>query len=407
MADALRIVHAADIHLDSPLRGLNSLGSRDLIDRLRRATSDAFRAMVDWCVQHGPDAVVLAGDIYDGDLQDYATGRFYVRELDRLHECGIPVFVVLGNHDAASVVTKTLQYPPNTHVFPTDAPSTVMLEDKGLAVHGQSYATKAVIDNLATGYPVRISGMVNVGVLHTSVAGYEGHDTYAPCSVDDLTSRGYEYFALGHIHQRQVLAEGLRTVAFSGNLQGRHIKETGPKGFNVVTLRADEPAEIEFVECSVARWEQVDIDLTHVSDWDAALAQVTAAVKELSAEAAGRPLVVRMTLSGSTPVATKMADRERVENEIGALCEREQVTLEKIIRRVTLPQQQQPLPEDEVNKLRALAVPSLLEGQPTRDIRAVLDESKPALAKLGVTVDFDEEEALEQAAQELLARIGG
>ena len=230
MTDAeIHIVHAADIHLDSPLRGLGRLSDDDLANRLRLATRAAFDNLIDHCLATQPAALVLAGDLYDGDWRDYSTGVYFTNRMRDLDDAGIPVVLVQGNHDAESVISRSLTLPPNVTRLRTDRPETHVFDDVGLAVHGQGFATKSVSANLAVDYPAAIPGLVNVGVLHTSVQGYANHDPYAPCSVADLTGRGYEYFALGHVHTRQILAEGRTTVAFSGNLQGRHARELGPK----------------------------------------------------------------------------------------------------------------------------------------------------------------------------------
>ena len=147
--------------------------------------------------------LLLAGDVYDGDWHDYSTGRFFVGQMDRLHDAGVRVFMVAGNHDAASEITRALRLPPNVTVLDIERPQSVSDDDLGLVVHGQGFATKAVTRNLAVSYPPRVQGVVNVGLLHTSVDGTEGHARYAPCGLTDLTALGYDYFALGHVHQRR------------------------------------------------------------------------------------------------------------------------------------------------------------------------------------------------------------
>jgi len=231
MTDAeIHIVHAADIHLDSPLHGLGRLSDDDLADRLRLATRAAFDNLIDHCLARQPEALVLAGDLYDGDWRDYSTGVYFTNRMRDLDDAGIPVVLVQGNHDAESVISRSLTLPPNVTRLGTERPETHVFDDVGLAVHGQGFATKSVSANLAVDYPAAIPGLVNVGVLHTSVQGYANHDPYAPCSVADLTGRGYEYFALGHVHTRQILAEGRTTVAFSGNLQPGCTDEIGLAG---------------------------------------------------------------------------------------------------------------------------------------------------------------------------------
>src|SRR3954447_2756218 len=163
----MKLVHAADIHLDSPMHGLTAYDTAP-VDELRLATRAALRGLVDLCLDEQADALLIGGDLYDGDWHDYATGAHFVREAQRLREAGITVVVVTGNHDAASRITKALRLPEGVHVLPVDAPGTVVFEDLGLAVHGQGYATAAVTEDLSRAYPAPLSGLVNVGLLHTS-----------------------------------------------------------------------------------------------------------------------------------------------------------------------------------------------------------------------------------------------
>jgi exonuclease SbcD len=150
--------------------------------------------------------------------------------MSHLHDAGIRVFMTAGNHDAESVMTRAVKLPDNVMIFNADEPHTVIDEDLGLAVHGQSFATRAVTHNLVRAYPDRVNGYANVGVLHTAADDAAGHANYAPCSPRDLRAVRYDYFALGHVHSRRIVNSGQWGAAFSGNLQGRHARETGPKG---------------------------------------------------------------------------------------------------------------------------------------------------------------------------------
>jgi len=204
--DPMLFLHAADIHLDSPLRGLPDYDGAP-IERVRNATRDAFTNMVDLAIDRAVDFVVIAGDLYDGDWRDYSMGLYFVREMARLGKAEIPVFVLHGNHDAESRITKQLTLPETVKVFSAKKPETFKLENLGAALHGRSFQTQHVHDNLAAEYPEPIAGLFNIGVLHTALTGRVGHEPYAPCSLDDLTSRGYDYWALGHVQNRELLCE--------------------------------------------------------------------------------------------------------------------------------------------------------------------------------------------------------
>src|SRR3954468_10789440 len=154
----MKLVHAADIHLDSPMHGLAAYDTAP-VGELRLATRVALRALVDLTIDEGADVLLIAGDLYDGDWDDYATGALWVREAQRLAEADIRVAIVTGNHDASSRITKALRLPSNVTLLPVDAPGTVVWEDLGLAVHGQGYATQAVLEDLSARYPAPVPGL--------------------------------------------------------------------------------------------------------------------------------------------------------------------------------------------------------------------------------------------------------
>ncbi|HEY6761995.1 MAG TPA: DNA repair exonuclease [Baekduia sp.] len=298
----MKLVHAADIHLDSPMHGLAAYATAPVAE-LRLATRSAFRGLVDLCLDERADALLIGGDLYDGDWHDYATGAFFVREAARLGEAGVPVVVVTGNHDAASRITKSLRLPSNVRLLGVDAPETVVLDDLGLAVHGQGYATPAVMTDLSAAYPAPVSGLVNVGLLHTSADGRFDHAPYAPCRVERLAAHGYDFWGLGHVHERALLHAD-PPVLFPGCLQGRNVRETGPKGATVVTFGADGhghglPVLSERV-LDVVRWAVVDVDASSLVDVDEVLAEVGAALGAAVAEADGRLLAARVRVVGAS-----------------------------------------------------------------------------------------------------------
>ncbi|HHD57358.1 MAG TPA: DNA repair exonuclease, partial [Desulfobulbaceae bacterium] len=221
-------LHAADIHLDSPLRNLATREGAP-VELIRNATRRAFENLVQLAVDEKVDFLLLAGDLYDGAWRDFNTGLFFIEKMRRLKEAGIRVFLISGNHDAASRITRALRLPDNVVHFSSRRARTIELEDLNVAIHGQSYAKRAVTADLAKDYPPPVQGMVNIGLLHTALAGRDGHEPYAPCTPGELADKGYDYWALGHVHQREIVDKD-PWIVFAGNLQGRHIRETGPRG---------------------------------------------------------------------------------------------------------------------------------------------------------------------------------
>jgi len=316
-------LHAADLHLDSPLRGLSAHPGAP-VERFRTATRAALRALVDHALETRAAFLVIAGDLYDGDWPDVSTGLVLARELQRLNEADIPVVVLFGNHDAANRITRALPWPGNAHVFPADRPATVRLEGGRLdgvkvALHGQSFATAAVTDNLAAGYPLPVPGWLNIGVLHTALEGRARHATYAPCTVDQLAGHGYDYWALGHVHSHEVVARD-PWVVFPGVLQGRHMRETGPKGCVSVTVREGRVAAVDPVILDTVRWLEVPVDAAGEDDPEALRSLVAEAVRiAVTRQADGRPVAVRARLVGETPAHAILAeDRETLAADLQA-----------------------------------------------------------------------------------------
>ncbi|HEV7786627.1 MAG TPA: DNA repair exonuclease, partial [Thermoanaerobaculia bacterium] len=255
-----RFLHAADVHLDSPLRGLERYEGAP-VEEIRGATRKAFVNLVDLAIHEEVAFLLLAGDLYDGDWRDYNTGLFFIAQMRRLEAAGIPVFVVAGNHDAASQITKVLRPPANVRMLGTKKPETVRLEEIGAAIHGQGFAAASVKEDLSAGYPTADPFLFNVGLLHTSLDGRPGYASYAPCTVAGLRSRGYQYWALGHVHEREEVSRD-PWIVFPGVLQGRHVRETGAKGATLVTVGDREVVSVEAHELDVMRWAVCTADAT-------------------------------------------------------------------------------------------------------------------------------------------------
>lgn len=293
----MRFIHAADLHIDSPLRGLDRYDGAP-VARLRTATRSAFERLIDKAIRERVDFLLLAGDIYDCDWQDFHTGLFFRGQLVRLERETIRVFIVQGNHDAQGVISKQLVLPPNVTVFSSRAAQTIRLDDLSVAIHGRSFPERAVDEDLVPSYPPPVPGFFNIGLLHTSLTGRAGHDTYAPTDLPTLSTKGYDYWALGHVHAREVIAERPRIV-FPGNLQGRHAKETGPKGCELVTVEAGR-VESEFVALDVVRWNQLIVSLDGVHRLEALGEAFRHAMEPVLTGAMDRLHAVRVTLTGAT-----------------------------------------------------------------------------------------------------------
>jgi DNA repair exonuclease SbcCD nuclease subunit len=293
-----RFLHCADLHLDSPLRGLEA-DPDSPVEKIRGATREALKNLIDYAIEQQIDFVVAAGDLYDGDWQDWGTGHFLIGQIARLSNAGIPFIAIRGNHDAESVITRRLRMPgDNARMLDHRKPETWRLPNVPVSIHGQSFATKAVTENIARAYPRPDPDRFNIGLLHSSVGEREGHDTYASCPVEQLRDHGYEYWALGHIHKGEVLSRD-PWIVFPGNIQGRHINETGPKGASLVTVTDGAVVGVAPVCFDVVRWARISIALGNETGEEMALAQIRAALAEAYQQASGRLLAVRIALSGA------------------------------------------------------------------------------------------------------------
>ncbi len=298
-AERLKFIHAADLHVDSPLRGLEARAGAP-VERLRGATRQALIALVDLAIERAVDLVLLAGDLYDGDWIDFRTGLFFREQMLRLRRAGVRVFIVKGNHDAASQITRQLPAVDGVHEFSARASQTVDLPELGVAVHGRSFPDRAVPEDLVPLYPAPVPGRFNIGLLHTSLNGREGHDPYAPTSLEVLVDKGYDYFALGHVHAREVVREAAPRIVFPGNLQGRHARETGPKGCELVTVEGGAVTGTEFVPLDVVRWHLLQIDAGGLDGLDARAAALRAGAGALAREAPERLHALRVQIHGAS-----------------------------------------------------------------------------------------------------------
>ena len=313
-----KFIHAADVHLDSPLRGLSRYESAPA-DSIRDACRRAFENLVDLAIDEKVSFVLLAGDLYDGDWKDYSTAIFLSRQMGRLGRHDIPVFTVAGNHDAANRMTKALDNPDNMKILSSRKVETIKLDELGVAIHGRSFATRHVAENLAVGFPAAERGSFNIGLLHTSLDGREGHAMYAPCSADDLRSKGYQYWALGHIHKQEFVSED-PWIVFPGCIQGRHIREAGAKGCVLVTVEGGAVSAVEKCPLDVLRWVECSVDLTDTADMGDVLELARKSIENQSASADGRPIAMRIRFEGATPISDRLsAFPERFEQQIKAI----------------------------------------------------------------------------------------
>lgn len=408
---AFKFVHTADIHLDSPLKSL-ALRDSGLAELVGNATRATFSRIVDLCLAEEVQALVIAGDLYDGSQTSMKTARFLAQEMDRLADADIPAFVIRGNHDAASKITRELTLPGSVTVFPGKAEVIeTAWNGHAVAVHGISFRDSHAPESLLNRFHPPVQGAFNIGLLHTSLGGARGHDPYAPCALADLQASGFDYWALGHIHQRAVYP-GATTVVMPGIPQGRDIGEAGAKSVTLVTV--DETGAIDLEErcLSVAQFERLEIDADSLSDWGDLVARLRHALRAARQACDGEHVIVRPVLTGTTPLAWRVgrdadllhAEARNVAEQIGTLWIDKVETalttdtvaprggavgeLAEVIKQGTL-HPDDPTVQEETERL--------LKHLP-KELRGLLGDSKDQTAAVIA-------EEMQQGAMELLARL--
>lgn len=296
---AFRFIHAADVHLDSPLLSLEEYPGAP-VEEIRLATRKALANLVNLAIEEGAAFVIIAGDLFDGEWRDCNTGLHFVAEMRRLRAAGIRAYVALGNHDAANRMTIALPWGDNVHFFDHRRPERVPIPGCDVVLFGQSFRSPHVSDDLTATFPLGDPGAFNIGVLHTSVAGAPGHEPYAPCSLDGLLSRRYQYWALGHVHTRAELNPN-PWVVFPGNIQGRSVRECGPRGCYLVDVDDRGDVTLRFEALDTVRWQVLRIhldDSTPVEDLERI---VEREITRAAADADERTLALRLVFEGHGP----------------------------------------------------------------------------------------------------------
>ncbi len=279
-----------------------------LAELIGNATRRVFIRIIDLCLAEEVDALLIAGDLYDGDQTSMKTARFLSEQLRRLHEAGIRSYIIRGNHDALSKITKELTFPDSVKLFGGRAEAISVERPNGavpVTIQGLSFANPHAPDSLHTRFKPPVEGAVNIGILHTSLAGAPGHDLYAPCSIADLTATGFHYWALGHIHKRSAIG-GTCSIVMPGMPQGRDINEAGPKSVTLVTIAEDHSIRIEERRTSIAEFERVTVDATGIEDWRDLVGSIDKAIETTRRSVTSDHLVARLRLTGTTKLAWRL-----------------------------------------------------------------------------------------------------
>lgn len=323
----VRILHLADVHLDTAFEGRSAA----LRDHLRGALRTAFERAVDCAIDEDVHAVLLAGDLFDDDRLSVATEAFLVDQVQRLDDAGIDTVYVTGNHDpgGSGFRAAKIDWPDRFHYVDDRSPTTIELtgpnDDRRATVVAAGHVDAHEDANLAARFPEAEGPEPTIGLLHahvTTARQVEAHDRYAPCTTDDLRAPGYDYWALGHIHTRQQVDEQANAW-YPGNLQGRSPRETGARGGLLVTLDGSPSPDVEFRSFAPTRWEHLPLDdLEDVETVQALVQRTQNAYRNVAREAPATDWLLRVTLRGPCPLADDLAAPEQVEDLENVLAQR-------------------------------------------------------------------------------------
>lgn len=378
LLDRFKFLHAADIHLDSPLRGLSRYEGVPA-EAVRLATREALSNLVEAAIEEAVAFVIIAGDLYDGDWPDFSTGLFFCAAMGRLEKAGIDVFLLYGNHDAESVLTRKLPLPDNVKKFGTRKAEILVHAPTATALHGWSYRERDTRENLAAAYLARVPNHLNIGVLHTALSGGRPpHAAYAPCTPQELAAKGYDYWALGHVHEFELVSL-TPLIVFPGNLQGRNIRECGRKGAVIVTVEDGQVVgSPRPIALDAVRWARVGIDVTGVDSETGLHACMRDRLgRAYSDHADGRPLMIRVTIEGGTTLhggLSRRRDALREDLRGIAVAISDRLWIEKIVLRTTTPVE--PVAADPAlrHEMGALLAQAAADAGLVVSLRSELDE---------------------------------
>ena len=303
-----KFIHCSDLHIDSPFKGFSSVGN-SLVEVLRKSTYQAFQNIVELALKEKVEAVLIAGDIYDGAEKSLEAQLKFRHGLKKLSDKGIDTFIVHGNHDPLNSWSASLKWPERVHVFSGTQMECIPVERNGVVkayVHGISYPKRDVTENLAQKFSRGNGEGFAIGLLHSNVGHQSGHDNYAPCSMDDLIAAKMDYWALGHIHRFRVLRESNPAVVYSGNSQARHMRESGEKGCCLVTLNKNMGPLIQFIPIDAVRYIQSEVDISGTITLDEVIHVVRSKCEHFADQTKQRDVFIDLSLNGRTQVHAEL-----------------------------------------------------------------------------------------------------
>ena len=313
----IKFIHTADLHIDTPFRTLSSI-NRELAGRLKNATLRSFETIVDLCISEKVDFLLVSGDIFDGESKSLASQLQFVRGLQRLSDAGIRGYIICGNHDPLDSWMKNLSLPENTVRFGSSGVEFEVYEKDGRAlagIYGISYQTSREKRNLAGKFRIEDSSLpFSIALLHGTVGNPGPHASYCPFRVEDVETKGFDYWALGHIHKKQIVRPSDPAIVYPGNPQGRDFGETGERGCFLVEMTEDGRPEIQFLPTRGIRFEKVEISLEGISELNDLFGLLENAGTAIRDSDENSSYILRIVLKGRTALHTYLNNPEEIEN---------------------------------------------------------------------------------------------
>ncbi|KAA0547516.1 DNA repair exonuclease [Bacillus sp. BGMRC 2118] len=314
-------IHTADLHLDSPFIGLRNLPQK-ILQRVQESTFVSLKRIIDYAILKRVDFILISGDLYDSKQRSLKAQIRLRDEMKRLEKEGIVAYIIHGNHDPLNGSWLDLDWPSNVHFFNDKAEAIPFYKNGQVEayIYGYSYPTRDVTENIAIKYEREKAECFHIGLLHGTISSNTEHVPYAPFLLKDLQDKGFDYWALGHIHQRQVLSDS-PPIVYPGNIQGRHKKEEGPKGCMYVEL-TEESSDLSFWETCDVLWESIEVSICDESTIDQLLQACQEKVEEKRKQHQG--VLVNLLITGTGNLSSSLQSDEVIEDIVTSLQEIEE-----------------------------------------------------------------------------------
>ena len=318
-----KFLHCADLHIDSPFKGLSDVNTA-LRDILYESTFRSFLNIIDFAINERVDCVLISGDIYDGADKSLRAQLRFRDGLQKLADADIPTFVIHGNHDPLDSWSATLKWPDAVTIFGGEKVENYPLLKDGkiiARIYGISYPTRDVYKNLALEFECIDENIPSIALLHTNVGQNTGHEAYAPASIEDITSRRMNYWALGHVHNHQILQHEHPAIVYPGNSQARNPREIGEKGCCLVTLSNGGECNIDFVPTDIVRYKTDNLDISGIVDINDLIEAIKRKCEEIAEQMDKRHAIIRLILTGRTNIHSELHKENSIEDLVTSIRE--------------------------------------------------------------------------------------